>query len=470
MSEPEHLGGLLGPALAHITALNENHLDRWINRVRALQGCACPVRLTGETTRVDPRTGELLSAYSTATEPGNELLMRCGNRRASRCPSCSEVYRADTFHLIRAGLVGGDKGVPSSVGAHPRVFVTLTAPSFGPVHRGPGKDGRTRVCHPRRSGVSCFKYHRAEDALIGQPLEHASYDYLGHVLWHAHTGELWRRFTLYLRNHLASAAGLSRTAFSKRVRVSFAKVAEFQARGAVHFHAIIRLDGYSTEPGSWPPPPVWASTDMLTAAVDSAARAVSIVSPEVKGRTWELSWGEQVDVRPVENFGPEQALTDTAVAAYIAKYATKAAEDAGSLDRRIHDIDQVDMSKVRPHIARLIYTCWRLGNPRLYPELGDLKLRQWAHMLGFRGHFSTKSRRYSTTLGALRQVRSDYAAGHPWDMDSFTPTAPDNDETTLVLTDWRYLGQGLTLGELALASMVSDIGRASVAGSEGADR
>ncbi|GAB2527237.1 replication initiator [Nocardiopsis aegyptia] len=461
MPEPEHIGGLLGPALARITAMNEDHLDRWIDRARSLRGCACPVRLTGETTRVDASTGELLSHYSTANEPANELLMRCKNRRASRCPSCSEEYRGDTYHLVKAGVVGGDKGVPSSVGLHPRAFVTLTAPSFGPVHQGPGKDGRSRVCHPRRTGPACFQRHRAEDPVIGQPIDHTAYDYVGHVLWHAHTGELWRRFTLYLRNHLASAAGLSRTEFSKRVRISYAKVAEFQARGAVHFHAVIRLDGHTKDPDTWPPPPVWASLDMLTAAVDSAARAVSLTSPEVNGRTWSLVWGEQVDVRPIESFGLEQALTDTAVAGYIAKYATKAAEDTGTLDRRIHDIDHVDMTGVRPHAARLIYTCWRLGNPRLYPQLEDLKLRTWAHMLGFRGHFSTKSRRYSTTLGALRQVRADYAAGRPWDAETFTPPVVEDDSTTLVLTNWRYLGQGLTPGELALASLVTDIGRST---------
>ncbi|CAM5726845.1 Replication initiation protein OS=Streptomyces antimycoticus OX=68175 GN=SSPO_052450 PE=4 SV=1 [Streptomyces antimycoticus] len=44
---------------------------------------------------------------------------------------------------------------------------------------------------------------------------------------------------------------------------------------------------------------------------------------------------------------------------------------------------------------------------KVYP---DRKLLQWLHMLGFRGHFSTKSRRYSTTLGALRQARADYRA------------------------------------------------------------
>ena len=59
--------------------------------------------------------------------------IRCGNRRASECPSCSRVYAADTFHLIRAGVAGG-KGVPDTVGDNPLVFATVTAPSFGPVH------------------------------------------------------------------------------------------------------------------------------------------------------------------------------------------------------------------------------------------------------------------------------------------------------------------------------------------------
>ena len=50
----------------------------------------------------------------------------------------------------------------------------------------------------------------------------------------------------------------------------------------------------------------------------------------------------------------------------------------------------------------MIRTAWALGH---LPEFADLKLWKWAHMLGFRGHFSTKSRAYSTTLGALRDVR-----------------------------------------------------------------
>jgi hypothetical protein len=41
--------------------------------------------------------------------------------------------------------------------------------------------------------------------------------------------------------------------------------------------------------------------------------------------------------------------------------------------------------------------------------MAGLKLRDRAHGLGFGGHFLTKSRRYSTTMGALRMVRRDHA-------------------------------------------------------------
>ena len=50
----------------------------------------------------------------------------------------------------------------------------------------------------------------------------------------------------------------------------------------------------------------------------------------------------------------------------------------------------------------MIETAWQLGDLLQYD---GLNLRRWAHMLGFRGHFLTKSRAYSVTFGALRQER-----------------------------------------------------------------
>lgn len=103
---------------------------RWREMVRATGGCADPIHLVGESRLIDATTGEVVHTYSTAAEPNRRLLVACRNRRASRCPSCAETYRADTYHLIRAGLAGG-KSVPESVAGHPRVFATFTAPSFG---------------------------------------------------------------------------------------------------------------------------------------------------------------------------------------------------------------------------------------------------------------------------------------------------------------------------------------------------
>lgn len=123
-----------------IHLLNLPDFDRAHQQIDRLGGCTEPVRLIGQTTTIDTATGEVVRSYDTADEPTGSLLTSCGNRRASRCPACSRVYAADTFQLIRAGLTGG-KSVPDTVRTHPRVFATLTAPSFGPVHNRPTDTG-----------------------------------------------------------------------------------------------------------------------------------------------------------------------------------------------------------------------------------------------------------------------------------------------------------------------------------------
>ncbi|EFL33644.1 predicted protein [Streptomyces viridochromogenes DSM 40736] len=56
------------------------------------------------------------------------------------------------------------------------------------------------------------------------------------------------------RPEIAKRAGLTQRAFRHHARVSFAKVAEYQKRGAVHFHAVIRFDGPE---GGDTAPPAW---------------------------------------------------------------------------------------------------------------------------------------------------------------------------------------------------------------------
>jgi hypothetical protein len=85
----------------------------------------------------------------------------------------------------------------------------------------------------------------------------------------------------------------------------------------------------------------------------------------------------------------------------------------------------------------MVATAWELGGR---PELAHLRLRRWAHALGVRGHFLTKSRRFSTTFGALRAIRRDYRraqAAAPAD-------APVSGEPRDVVTvrDCSYAGRG----------------------------
>ncbi|MCX4757002.1 replication initiator [Kitasatospora purpeofusca] len=454
------------PALRDLIHLvNHPDFDRTHQQIEHLGGCTEPVRLIGQTTTIDTATGEVLRSYTTADEPTGSLLMSCGNRRASRCPACSRVYAADTFQLIRAGLTGG-KSVPDTVRTHPRVFATLTAPSFGPVHNRPTDTGGAhRPCR-------CGKLHEPMDALLGTPLDPKTYDYPGAVLFNAHAGALWARFTIYLRREIAARLGLTQKAARAVLRVSFAKVAEYQKRGLVHFHSVIRLDGPD---GSTQPPPPSATATLLADAIRAAAArvSVSVVSDAVGER--ELAWGEQLDVREIAAFGTDAELTDHAVAAYVAKYATKSADSSGALDRALFcrpcqgrgmtltghgtplqctacggtgQARPLPRLAVERHVRQMIRTCWELGKR---PEFADLKLWKWAHMLGFRGHFSTKSRCYSVTLGQLRDDRRAWRA----EQARAHAGLPDLDpNTTLVIGHWTYHGSGYNPGAQLLAAAV----------------
>ncbi|MFI7104479.1 replication initiator [Streptomyces sp. NPDC050161] len=434
--------------------------DRTRAQVERLGGCTRPIALVGKTTTHHATTGEVLHAFTTADEPTGRLLLPCGNRRATRCPACSRVYAADTYHLIHAGLCGG-KTVPETVATHPRVFATLTAPGFGPVHN-----------RPTRRPCRCGTRHTHDDPALGTPLDPLTYDYCGAVLFNAHAGALWARFTTYLRREIAARAGLPQRSLADHLRLSFAKVAEYQKRGIVHFHAVIRLDGPD---GNTERPPSWATAALLAEAIPAAAARVrlTVASDTIGDR--ELTWGDQIDVREIAPATTDAPLTDRGVAAYVAKYATKGAEATGTIDRPLYcapcqgrgatttptghrtecpDCTGTGLAEppaslpVTRHTRQLLHTCWNLGQR---PEFAHLNLWKWAHMLGHRGHFSTKSRRYSTTLGTLRTARRAHATeqartrnGHP----TYDPTE------TLVLSDWRYLATGYSPGEEFLAETV----------------
>ncbi|MFF3886516.1 replication initiator [Streptomyces sp. NPDC001914] len=411
---------------------------RWLEQIAATGGCAHPVHLSGFTTTLDGGTGEILQHYDTRDEPGERLLVRCRNRRATVCPACSRLHAGDTFHLVRAGLLGG-KNVPESVRHRPRLFITLTAPSFGPVHRA------GEQCRPRRDGgtcehgrpIGCRTVHASDASVVGQPLCPDCYDYTAHVLWHAHASKLWDRFVIDVRRRIAASAGFVQSHFARHARLSFTRVAEYQKRAAVHVHAVVRLDGPN---GPADEPPAWGAADLLIDSVRTSAQRVLVRTPHSPALgELELRWGTQIDIRPLraDSLGPD----DDAVAAYVGKYVTKGASETGAgIDHPITTRGDIESAPVNDHVRTLMHTCWRLGG---LPEYEPLHLRAWAHTLGYRGHILTKSRAYSTTYAALRAERAHHM-GHD--------DAPD----TMTERHWRYTGSGHTPGASLIAAGIAD--------------
>ncbi|MGH9187732.1 MAG: replication initiator, partial [Acidimicrobiales bacterium] len=380
--------------------------------------CTHPVRLTGRTTTADPDTGEIVGRYDTAGEPDGLLLKACGQRRATACPSCAATYRADAYQLIAAGLRGG-KGIDAGVADHPAVFATFTAPSFGPVHSRRAKAGVARRCRPRKGScrhgrrLGCDRVHDADDPAVGSPLCGDCFDYRGAVLWNAHATELWRRTTIAVRRRLAHGVGITTRAFERVAVVSYAKVVEYQRRGVIHLHVIVRLDPAVDH--------VPEGLDVMALMMGLRRAAVAVSVPYPTGYEGGACWGQQLDLQPITS----DSLPVGAVAAYIAKYATKSTDAFGRLDHRLK-ADTLATLDVPDHLRRLVHAAWELGAD---PRLDHLRLRAWAHTLGFRGHWLTKSRHYSTTLGALRRARAQWAGNGAT-------------EGTATIKDWQYTGSG----------------------------
>ncbi|MEU4664801.1 replication initiator [Micromonospora chalcea] len=522
----------------------------WLEHVRAAAGCTRPIRLSGQILTVEQATGRVLDARHTDAMPDAAIYTACGNRRATVCPACAQTYQRDAFQLLRAGLVGG-KGVPESVAQHPAVFATFTAPSFGTVHARIVKrhtcrnrrrcDCRAEPCHARRdTGLCphgrpavCWARHETGDTALGHPLCLDCYDHDHQVVWNIFSGELWHRTKQAAERWLAklaqrrgvprvevvTASGKTRTVAP--VRLSPGKVAELQARGAVHFHAIARLDGVDpTDPQAIVPPPPGFTVDDLVDALRHAARQIAFHTPPHPDRPegWPIRWGDQVDVEPIATDGSGE-VTDGMVAGYLAKYATKSTEATGHTSTRLTADTIGDYADPDgDHTARLIDACWRIGRPVHTPaplsersreprprpgfvqrwECPDcgthtrypacpvcvaqrqaaldaepakpatanpyVRLRRWAHMLGYGGHFLTKARRYSVTFRLLRDTRIAYRRHEHQDHEhpaaSGPPAEQVGEDTTLIVGTLTFAGVGWhTTGDALLANTAAALAR-----------
>jgi hypothetical protein len=420
--------------------------ERWIERTH---GCERPVRLAGASRDTDAVTGEVVREFSSEREPDRVLLTPCGNRRASACAPCSEVYRGDAWQLVVSGLRGG-KGVPETVAGHPLVFATLTAPSFGPVHTIRDAGGKRLACRPRSRGemcphgrsLACGKRHAEDDPCLGEAICPGCFDYERCALWNHNAGRLFKRTRTYVERELARQAGITQKAGRQRARVSYVKVAEFQRRGVVHFHTLWRLDAPGAELA---PPPEEFDAQLLADAI-AAALPKATVPAETEDAD-PYGWGRQHEIR-VLDLGADRHEA-ARVAGYIAKYATKSTEEAGGVGYRIEHEHELRDLRCRDHARRLITGAWHAGDRE---EVDEKRMRRWAHQFGFGGHCFTKSRRFSTTFKALREARATYAARRSTPADE---ASAKGDHNLIRISAWQYAGRGYPRAGDALLAVSS---------------
>ncbi|CAI7975623.1 Plasmid replication initiator protein [Frankia sp. Hr75.2] len=448
-------------------------------QIQRTNGCAHPVRLTGQIRQVDKATGEIRHVFDSAGMPDGTILVPCGNRRETVCPSCSYLYAGDAWQIVHAGVSGGFD-VPDTVAEHPGLFVTVTAPSFGPVHSRRANHGPTRKCNDRPGRCphgrprGCRLVHTDDDPRLGAPICPDCCDNARLVVWNRFAPRLWKRTVDLTYRRMARLTGLplegspGNPGIRRRIRISYIKVAEGQRRGAIHFHGVFRLDDATMPPETWAPPAEdWATAELLATCWRWAVRHAEQPCPNPHRRrpgapaTLAVRWGEQERTEILTVDGGE--LTPRTVGNYLAKYTTKSVTDSGALDRRIRNAEDLYARCVSlpAHLADIVKTAWKLA---AWPEFRALGMDRWAHQFGFNGHWITKSRTYSTTFARCRERRRTWARTHTAAGGEREPLdawgRPEDDDVVITIAEWEFHAAGYArTGDRLLAEMAADQAR-----------
>lgn len=172
-----------------------------------------------------------------------------------------------------------------------------------------------------------------------------------------------------------------------------------QRRGSPHFHAVVRLDPNGSD-GS-----VSFDSGELVGLVRTSVGRVRLDVDGSSGELVTIRFGAQVDVQVLADAGSDSAL-GRKVAGYLAKYVTKSVAEFGLSPRRIAP-SAIDLLDSTDHYKNLLRAIVQLAER----DSDHAEMTNWLHTLGYRGHVTTKSRRFSTTMGALRARRAAHVTG-----------------------------------------------------------
>lgn len=312
-------------------------------------------------TVLDRHCSHPIRATNEAGVPGHWV--RCGSRLRYRCPSCSKIYRGDWSAILRSGVFNDGTLEPENFTNVRFQFLTLTAPSFGATHR--------------------------DKSLKGVPV--GNYDYDAAVQWNYWMGKLWDHTRLRLRRQMPNMA--------------YAVVREWQARGSLHMHVLIRvpLSEYQTN-----------------SALERQSQQTEVAVTGPGGQPFTMRWGTQVQcktVRPTGRHAENTARTLSYLAKALSYSAKSFSESLLATGDNVHPRYERHVSRLNDAARRM--RCSRCG------WLPGYKCRAMAHrQFGARASLVSVSRetpeRPGWSLTGLtrqlqRETRMSWAAQHAGD-------------------------------------------------------
>lgn len=213
--------------------------------------------------------------------------VRCNSRLASKCPACSKLFQNDWAAICRSGIFDADG---QTLTGYTWALVTLTAPSFGQVHRVPHRMRDKPVT------CACGLVHEFRANVAGEPVAPEQYDYDGALLFNQSLGRLWNNTVTRWRR-----------AFGKDFQ--YFAVTEAQKRGAMHKHVLVRYPRGSILPQEF--------------------LALAAASYTVAWTGDVIQWGKQSDVQtldPMDN--PDEAARAARYLVKMTSYAVKQVDAA----------------------------------------------------------------------------------------------------------------------------------------------
>lgn len=308
------------------------------------------------------------------------VAVRCKARQVAKCVPCSLAYQLDARRLIRLGFAPERRTLRNVRWW----WLTLTAPGIeltgSPVHTARRAGLHLRPCSPRpcfvcNEPIVCRVCHDPSDPSVGTPIDghHACYRYWAAVRWNHNVPRLWDKTLAKLR---ASLIGYPWT-------LQYAKVVQWQARGAAHIHAILRTTATAAE---------------IRAAVAAA-------------RVDRWGWGPQMHLEGLAAAGAETApRAANAISSridYLCRYATR--------DVRV-------ILPPTPGTARALHI------HRLREQAHEMALAldlrdpvRIADGLGYGGRVLTHSRSWGASFASLARARRAFVADRAQEAASGVP-------------------------------------------------